>query len=545
MPNFIGNIAKIIAKLVRACEHSFNARYPRSAIEIATRSAERDLSRSQEADELLRKLRDTKRLIKRDQSALVANLGRLVDQFDPANAKATAQLILEPNEWEKRKRYIRFPDESVSRSARYAASGGTFARIIASLIEVMARKGIERGQAKAEVVRKVLRGTSFLPPPPFRMPANKDEADAALFAADINAMCNRLAHEADLADFFALVSKHPIFPDDAWYQWTNSLELKANLQPNHIYEWGWDTDEDEIEEWIPWWAPRCLIGHWYLPFNCQEARLPEDSVAKVIADAGGKPSSYSANRYYALIEPFLKAEHMNSARRYHRLPIWLIVLPRPNRLIPCLYGALHHPGGFYPAQQFPSDDDPVNPCFIGRIGSSLRDDAVFFPDDDNDDYNTLYVHISETEISAIGSLVDDGIANFKSDLMCASLQNELPEWLHEQPVQRFLKLTSDSDVAMSFVLASRTFTGGKGDRGGGTLFRPAFSDDVRQYTGLPYDSIAAFLRRNLVSEDDLTIFEALKEDSATKYAAAQTVLHGSISSFRQAFNQRFEVDPSG
>jgi hypothetical protein len=179
------------------------------------------------------------------------------------------------------------------------------------------------------------------------------------------------------------------------------------------------------------------------------------------------------------------------------------------------------------------------------IGSKIQDDAVFLPASD-DDYDTLYIHVTEGEIGAIGSRVDDSVANFKSDLLFAWLPDELPDWLQEQPVQRFLKLTSDCNMAMSFAFASRRFADDKSDRSrDGTLFRPTFSDDVRLYTGLPYDSIAAYLQRNLVSEDDLTIFKALKVDSVTKYAAAQEVLSRSVSSFRQTFEQRFEVDRSG
>ena len=62
------------------------------------RNAERDRTRWNEADALLQKLRETKRLKKADQATLVDNIGRLILQFDAANAKAIATRLLQQNE---------------------------------------------------------------------------------------------------------------------------------------------------------------------------------------------------------------------------------------------------------------------------------------------------------------------------------------------------------------------------------------------------------------------------------------------------------------
>jgi hypothetical protein len=518
----------------------FAARRPGSGSENAVRTAERDLNRSSEADALLRKLRDTKRLAKADQSALVTNLGRLIELFDPENAKSIVRRILETNEWEKRKRYIRFANDPISRVARHAASGGSFARIIDRLIDVRVCENIDRNQAKIEIVRKALKRTSFLPPSSFQMPEGKDDAEAAQFAADMKKVTDKLAEEADLADFFTLVSKHPIYPSEAWYQWTNSLELNSKHEPNHVYEWGWEADEDEIQDWIPWWAPRCLIGHWYIPFHCKRVRVPEQSVAEIRKKGGSRPERYMS-RFSPLIEPFISSEWMSRARVYHRLPVWLIVLPLPNRLVPCLYVAIHHPGGFYPNHEFPSDDDPVSPCFVEKIGGRISDDSVFLRDDDDDnDYDTLYVHVSEKDISAIGSRVDDSLPNFKSDLLFADMTDELPGWLQEHPVQRFLKLTTDSESAMSFALVPHKFTGRKWDRGDETIFRPAFPDAaVQHWPEMSQDTIATYLLRNLVNDDGASIFLALNNDAVVKQAAARDIINSSVSMFRQAFDEKF------
>jgi hypothetical protein len=143
------------------------------------RSAERDLTRRNEADALLQRLRETKRLKEADQATLVDNLGRLIVQFDAANAKAIAKSILRESEWDKRKRYVRFPGEAVGRTTRQAASGGTFAHILEQLIDLFVDRNVDRNQAKTDIVRKALQRTSLRPSSPFRMAEGADEADAA------------------------------------------------------------------------------------------------------------------------------------------------------------------------------------------------------------------------------------------------------------------------------------------------------------------------------------------------------------------------------
>jgi hypothetical protein len=175
----------------------------------------------------------------------------------------------------------------------------------------------------------------------------------------------------------------------------------------------------------------------------------------------------------------------------------------------------------YPHQKYPLTDNPLHPCFVLSIGTAIGDDAVFLPEVD-DDYDTFYVLASRSEISATGSRVDDSIANFKCDLLFASL-SELPKWLEEQPVQRFLQLTADSDAAMSFALTSRKFAGREGPVGDGTVFRPAFPDADTPYTGLRHDTIAAYLLRNFVSGEESAIFASLKNDAVSTGPLAQRV----------------------
>jgi hypothetical protein len=203
------------------------------------------------------------------------------------------------------------------------------------------------------------------------------------------------------------------------------------------------------------------------------------------------------------------------------------------RSCPCLYAATGHPGGFYPGQKYPRTDNSLHPFFVASIGPTLGEDAVYLPEAE-DEYDTFYVLASPTEISATGTRVDHSISNFQCEL-----SDELPEWLEEQPVQRFLKLTPESDTAMSFALAFRKFVGRKGESGDGT-FRPAFPDAATPYTGLRHDTIAAYLLRDFVRDEGSSVFAALKTDALVKRDAALAILRENISGFRKSFEQRFE-----
>jgi hypothetical protein len=124
----------------------FATRQSKVSRQQSTRSPEQDAHRLKEANHLLHKLRNTKRLLKPDQSAIVGNLGRLIVGFGFADRKEIALSVMEKNEHDKRKRYIRFPNESVGPQARYAASGGSFARIVEGLIQWQAGKSVNAGE---------------------------------------------------------------------------------------------------------------------------------------------------------------------------------------------------------------------------------------------------------------------------------------------------------------------------------------------------------------------------------------------------------------
>lgn len=526
----------------------FMAHRLRASFDVAVvRSVEKDLDRSNRADVLLRKLCKTKRLKKADQESLVGNLGSLIFEFDPANAKAIASAILQVNEWEKRKRYIRFPNEPVGKLGRHAASGGAFARILESLIDEKARRsGVDRNQVKFETVRRALKRTSFLPPAPFQIPEGIDDADAVQFVADLDKVFEKLAEEADVSEYLGLIAKHPIYQDGSWFNWSNSLELNSKYEPNPLYEWD---DDDEIQEFIPWWAPKCLIGHLYIPFQCGRVTLPDHSVVKIkktIEDL----SRTESDMFLDIVWPFLKPEWTNQSTVYHRLPLWIVVLPLPNKLVPCLYTAVHLPGGFYPGQKFPYlDGDPVNPCFVDAIGENLSNDAVYIRDHREDEDFSLYIQVSESGISAIGERVEFNaigqpfkeLSNIKCEMYFVSTRDELPEWLQEHPVKRLLKLTMDSDEGKGFALSQRQFWDRGWHGGDGTIFRPAFPDPVGQHIpDIRQNTIAAYLLRNLLVEDDQNFFGELKKDALAKHGAARELLKEKVGKFREAFDLRYD-----
>jgi hypothetical protein len=511
------------------------------------RSAERDAERLKEADALLGKLHRTKRILQDDRSILVGNLGRLIDDMNVENRMELAAKILD-TKWPKRKRYVRFPDEVPDPSTPYAASGLDFASIIQGIVDKKVSQGVDLTHATIETVNSALKRTSFRSPSPFQMPEGIDERDAAFFMSEMEKVFEKLAHEADLTGYFELISKFPIYPDREWTTQSSSLELNAKFAPNDLYLWHWYTEEDQFDQlhdWIPWWAPRCVIGHLYIPFQCPQLKLPPHAVSALEKACGGKVT-WTGHDYSRLLKPFLRPEWIHSTRVFHRLPIWLMALPLPNRLVPCLYAALYRPVGFLPKEHYPSYDDPVVPCFADKIGKLITDDAVYF-DANHDDYETLYLCVSDGGILVIGSGVED-MWNFKAEL-CFQEIDELPEWLQTHPVQRLLKLTMDSDEGKSFSLSARSYADNIEwlivDEGPVTpeeisRFRPAFPDDpITQYTPLRQNTIAAYLLRNFTYAIDGSIFEALKEDILARAMPARKLIDHKLSKFRAAFDERF------
>ena len=458
-------------------------------------------------------------------------------EMERTNPEALVKRILPRNKWEKRMRYVRLPGDASD--APYAASAGDFAGIIDRLIDEKVNARRDRAQATIETVYQLFKGTSFLPPPRFQI-AEGEHEEALVLINEMEKVSAKLSHEVDLAEHFERVSKYPIYPNCPYLESSNSLTLDAKCEPNDIYDWDWLSDEDEfdLQNCIPWWAPRCVIGHLYVPFGVNCLRLPEQGITDLKKACGGEVTQDAwSTQYSQLLEPFLTSEHIRQRTVFHRLPILLLALPRSNRLVPCLYAAIGHPTGFQP-KTWPwqlSDDDPIMPCFVARIGEQIVDDDVFFHDVSDEEFRTFYLSTSEADMFVIGSGVDDDLWEFSPDLILASSADDIPDWLHAHPVQRFLKLTPDSDTAQHFALTRRRFPG-RWISDGETVFRPAFPDSLLQ-TRLRQNTIGAYLLRNLPNENG--IFEALKSDGLGKVAAAKDVLDQELSKSQYAFDTRF------
>jgi hypothetical protein len=508
---------------------------------LPTRS-ERIADRRQEAMTLLNKLREKKRLPKDDQEILVGNLGRLVARFEPNNRMLLAERILLPDHWPKRKRYVRFPDEIVRTSVRHAASGGTFAGIIDRLIDEQVRKGLDRPLATIETVRGALKGTSFHQPTRFQIESGVDDGDAAYLLWAIEKAFEKLAQEVDVAEHFDLVSKYPIYPDCPWHSSSSSLKLVPKYDPADIYDWDWLTDDDEIclQRVIPWWAPRCLIGNLYIPFETGCLHLPEKGIAEVKQACGGDVTEDSWEPGYSrLLLPFLKPEWIRPRRVYYRLPVLLIALPRPNRLVPCLYASIASPTGFQKEGRFRHNDtSPVMPCFVAAIGDEISDDDVYFSDICDEDEDNFHVSAVKSEIFVIGSGIEQDGEKFTSDFWIADSIDDIPDWLQPYYVQRLLKLTPDSELGKLFALSRRTFVG-RWCGNDGTIFRPAFQDSLVQ-TRLRQNTIGAYLLRNLL--DPGGMFGALISDALEKSAATKEAIESALSTFQDAFDKCYGKD---
>lgn len=168
------------------------------------RDAQRLADRSAEAADLLRTLRKKARIPEDDRPIIARNLGRIIEQLNPASPLGLAKKVLD-NAWEKRKCYVRRRHEDMSSPSRYAASGAEFARIIDRLKEEAERKGRTGTQALVETVLEALKGTSFRRTSRFRIVESLD--DAPFLVSAMQEVCEALARAVDLEEYFRTVSK--------------------------------------------------------------------------------------------------------------------------------------------------------------------------------------------------------------------------------------------------------------------------------------------------------------------------------------------------
>ena len=510
--------------------------------------------RGQVATGLLDKLRRASRVPMEDRAVLARNIGRLVDRFDPKNRREIALNLLNEANRAKRKRYIEFPEEQRSASARYASDGLAFAALIERIIAQHVRRGDDPAHSTASVIHQALRETSFRPAYRYQ-PIAGSASDAAFFVSSVDTIIAHFAQETDIAEYFELVSKYPIFPKEPWPPETSFpsnkyLTLRDAREPNDLYHWNQSTEDGSLQNYIPWWAPKCVIGHLYVPFRCSNLELAPEKVAEIKDACEGEITEdnwqrQECSRWVSLYEG---AKRLDPRRLWHRMPIWLIVLPLQTKLITCLFASVYHRDDFQTNRSvidgsYFVNENIITPCFTG-LGEELDDDTTFFR---GDSYEECYVRVEQGGIRVIGSPADGDIPNFaaeRSDIVWSD--DELPPWLNSHPVQLLLQLNTQSDVANAFSLAPRIFprdlrhrniTWGIEDSE--TVFRPRFLDPVDHYTPLRQNTIAAYLLRNLAVAEQSNIFDELKRDVSTKYAAARELIEREWDKFRSTFESRY------
>jgi hypothetical protein len=508
--------------------------------EDAARNAQREDNRNNEAKKLLDTLRTKKRILPDDQSILASNLGREIATLEREAPMRLAKTILLDTNWSKRKRYVRFPNEGADSRRRYAASGGALAGIIDRLINEKIRRGISRSHALIETVNGVLKGTSFRPPSRFQM-RNDLEDDGVYFVNKLTKILDKLAQDAGLREYFDLVSRFHIYPIRDLSE-SQQLRLDARYEPNDLYEWDLPLDDDEIQTWVPWWAPKCIIGHAYLPFQCEHLWLTGQPFMEISEACGGEITKerWWSESCSSLVERFISPEFTRPDWVYHRLPVWLILLPSRTGLTPCLYAQVHDIFRYVMRDEWRSSCEYIEPCFVKYFGRSIDSDSLYFADGDDLDTG-LYIAVGKSDVMIIGHDLDHNVKNFKAMVYDPWHAGELPEWLYDQPVQRFLKLTTGSDAAKRFALSQWFFPeSAEPFIDGRAVFRPSFANPVSQHVpALRQNTIAAYLLRNFVGGNGAKIYDALINNAVTKHAAAKQVIENELGNFEAAFDHRY------
>ncbi|MGA7787252.1 MAG: hypothetical protein WCA56_03695, partial [Xanthobacteraceae bacterium] len=434
-----------------------------SSPDEADARAQRNADRASEAAELLEQLRHVPRIPTEDRPVLARNLGRLIERLAPQDQLSVTKMVLDSS-WSKRMRYVRFGNETTEPPPDYAASGPAFAGIIDRLSAEKESKGFSKPQALMETVFEALRGTSYHRPSRFKV--KESLGDGAFLVTHLAKVCGALAEQVELDEYFETISKYPIYPMD--YDSPNRktgrlLDLVSKREPNRLHSWDTFLDDDELQTWLPWWAPKCVLGHLYVRFVCKSLSVPEQCVSEIKRSCDGKvdKDAWDSEECSWEIEPAVQAETTHPRTVFHRLPVWLVVLPSTGGLVPCLYASVHHWDEFQIEQSVKNETyfdyySYITACFVEEIGATVQEDVTYFLDND-DDHEPTYICAHGDAINVIGCRVGTDVENFRSDLLTAWDVHDLPEWLQEHPVQRLLRLTVDSPSGSDFALTPRVF----------------------------------------------------------------------------------------
>jgi hypothetical protein len=117
--------------------------------------------------------------------------------------------------------------------------------------------------------------------------------------------------------------------------------VKNRISIGGLYSWDRTLEDYELQAWFPWWAPKCVIGHLYVRFQCAQLYLPKQRFDEITNVCGGEITRerWIERECSWLVESFALSARSDWVG--HRLPVWLVLLPSRTGLVPCLYASIY------------------------------------------------------------------------------------------------------------------------------------------------------------------------------------------------------------
>jgi hypothetical protein len=178
----------------------------------------------------LDKLRESSRTPRNDSILIARRLGEIAQKLSPKRPRDAARqwfdVLWNGERWEKRKRHILFPGETVPDTV--ASSGADWAALIQQAATALYPDGSATSvKERARICRDVLRGTSFLPALN-ASPLNSDNAQT-LMAALASKTCEAIEAKTDIVALWEALEQTPF-----------DLQSYDSEQPEY--------DEEEIKD---------------------------------------------------------------------------------------------------------------------------------------------------------------------------------------------------------------------------------------------------------------------------------------------------------
>lgn len=175
-----------------------------------------DSARGRSSAELEQRLAATARVPDHDKPILASNLGKLASKVQPENPLVGARTMIEQagleGLWQKRKRFIRLPDESnprASSAGEYGSSGATFVQLARAAAQLLAgNHSVENADSeRANAIRALASGSSFLPNYTPRSGAEKSAK--GLLDEYRNVLSTAIAERTSIRELWAVLRDAP------------------------------------------------------------------------------------------------------------------------------------------------------------------------------------------------------------------------------------------------------------------------------------------------------------------------------------------------